>query len=152
METAVNPDGTFAFPRVFPGQYLARFSFNSAQIQTTVSVANANKTDVLLNYAREFMLTGQVVMEGFPVNTPPVPVTVEVRRADGIGPVITSRATNVGVLRIMVPEGEMTFAVRDVPVGYQVKSFTYGDLDVLKNPLKLDDPALWTFVLKIVRP
>jgi hypothetical protein len=57
----------------------------------------------------------------------------------------------VGVLRIMVPEGEMTFAVRDVPAGYQVKSFTYGDLDILKNPLKLDDPAIWTFVLKIGR-
>ena len=67
------------------------------------------------------------------------------------GPPINSRSTNVGVLRIMVPEGEMTFAVRDVPAGYQVKSFMYGDLDVLKNPLKLDDPAIWTFVLKIVR-
>lgn len=152
MDTAVNPDGTFTFPRVFPGQYQARFSFNSAQVQTGVTVGTTNKTDVFLNYGREFQLTGQVVMEGLPVGTPPVPVTVEVRRADGVGAPITARSTSVGVLRIMVPEGEMTFAVRDVPAGYQVKSFTYGDLDILKNPLKLDDPALWTFVLKIGRP
>jgi hypothetical protein len=151
MDTAVNPDGTFTFPRVFPGQYQARFSFNSAQVQTGVTVGNTNKTDVFLNYGRDFQLTGQVVMDGLPVDTPPVPVTVEVRRADGVGAPITSRSTNVGVLRIMVPEGEMTFAVRDVPAGYQVKSFTYGDLDILKNPLKLDDPAIWTFVLKIGR-
>ncbi len=151
MDTPVNPDGTFTFRRVFPGQYEARFSFNSAQIQAAVNVGNTNKTDVVLKYARQFMLTGQVVMEGFPVDTAPLPVTVEIKRTDGVGPPITSRSTNVGVLRIMVPEGEMTFAVRDVPAGYQVKSFTYGDLDVLKNPLKLADPAIWTFVLKIVR-
>jgi len=152
MATPVNPDGTFTFPRVFPGQYQARFTFNSAQIQTAVSVGSANKTDVVLNYARQFMLAGQVVMEGLPVDTPPVPVTVEIRRADGVGAPIVSRATPpTGVLRIMAPEGEMTFSVRDVPAGYQVKSFTYGDLDILKNPLKLDDPPIWTFVLKIGR-
>ena len=65
MDTAVNPDGTFTFPRVFPGQYQARFSFNSAQIQAAVNVGNTNRADVVLNYARQFMLTGQVVMEGF---------------------------------------------------------------------------------------
>jgi hypothetical protein len=151
IDAPVNPDGTFTFPRVFPGQYQARFSFNSAQIQTAVNVGNTNKTDVVLNYARQFMLTGQVVMEGLPVETPPVPVTVEVKRTDGVGPPIVTRSTPVGVLRIMAPEGELSFTVRDVPAGYQVKSFTYGDLDVLKNPLKLDDPAIWTFVLKIGR-
>jgi hypothetical protein len=151
MDTAVNPDGTFTFPRVFPGQYQARFTYNSGQIQAAVNVGNTNKTDVVLNYSRQFMLTGQVVMEGFPVGTAPIPVTVEVRRGDGVGGPISSRTTDVGVLRLMVPEGEITFAVRDVPAGYQVKSLSYGDLDVLKNPLKLDNPAIWTFVLKIVR-
>jgi len=151
LDTPVNPDGTFTFPRVFPGQYQAQFVFNGAQIQTIVSVGNANKTDVVLNYTRRFMLTGQVVMEGLPVNTAPLPVTVEVKRTDGAGTPITSRSTNAGVLRIMVSEGEMTFAVRDIPDGYQVKSFAYGDLDVLNNPLKLDDPPIWTFVLKIAR-
>jgi hypothetical protein len=151
MDTAVNPDGTFTFPRVFPGQYQARFTFNSAQIQAVVNVGNANKTDVILNYSRQFMLTGQVVMEGLPVDTAPAPVTVEVKRADGVGTPITSRSTDVGVLRIMVPEGELIFAMRDIPAGYRVKSFMYGELDVLKSTLKLDDPAIWTFVLKIVR-
>ena len=151
MDTAVNPDGTFTFLKVFPGQYRARFSFNGAQVVTGVTVGSTNKTDVVLNYSRQFMLTGQVVMEGLPVGTAPLPVTVEVKRTDGGGMPITSRATNVGVLRIMVPEGEMSFAVRDVPAGYQVKSFTYGDVDVLKGPLKLDDPPIWTFVLKIGR-
>ena len=151
IDAAVNPDGTFTFPRVFPGQYQARFSFNSAQIQAAVSVGSTNKTDVVLNYGRQFMLTGQVVMEGLPVDTPPVTVTVEVKRTDGVGPPIVTRSTPVGVLRIMATEGELSFAVRDVPAGYQVKSFTYGDLDILRNPLKLDDPAIWTFVLKIGR-
>ena len=117
----------------------------------SVSVGNTNKTDLVLNYVRQFMLTGQVVMDGLPVDTRPVSVTVDVRRSDGSGPTITTRSTDVGVLRIMVPDGDLTFAVRDVPPGYQVKSFTYGDLDVLKNPLKLDDPAIWTFVLKVGR-
>jgi hypothetical protein len=151
LDTAVNPDGTFTFPKVFPGQYQARFSLNSGQAQTAVTVGNTDKTNVVLNYSRQFMLTGQVVMEGFPVDTPPVSLTVEVKRADAVGSPIVARPTNVGVLRIMAPDGELTFAVRDIPPGYQVKSFTYGDLDVLKNPLKLDDPAIWTFVLKIVR-
>jgi hypothetical protein len=151
LAAPVNPDGTFSFPRVFPGQYQAEFVFNGAQIQAGVNVGNTNKSDVVLNYTRRFMLTGQVVMEGLPLNTTPVPVTVEVRRTDGVGTPVTSRSTSVGVLRIMVTDGEMSFAVRNVPEGYQVKTFTYGDQDILNNPLKLDDPPIWTFVLKIAR-
>lgn len=151
IDTLVNPDGTFTFPRVFPGQYQARFSFNSTQIQAPVSVGNTNKSDVVLNYARQFMLTGQVVMEGLAVGTAPVTVSVEVKRTDGVGQPSIARSTPVGVLRIMAPDGELSFDVRDVPAGYQVKSFTYGDLDVLKTPLKLEDPPIWTFVLKIGR-
>jgi hypothetical protein len=81
------------------------------------------------------MLTGQVVMEGFPVDTPPVPVTIEVKRTDGV---LARRSPRVPQtwesFASWCRKGEMTFAVRDVPAGYQVKSFMYGDLDVLKNP------------------
>jgi hypothetical protein len=46
-----------------------------------------------------------------------------------------------GTFEIMLPEGEYTFGVQDLPRDYFAKSVTFGALDLLSQPLQLGNDS-----------
>jgi len=65
------------------------------------------------------------------------------------GPAGTSQSRGTGTFILSLENGENTISVRDIPESYRLKSITYGDVDLQKQPLKLDGPAIWDIVVRL---
>jgi hypothetical protein len=55
-----------------------------------------------------------------------------------------------GTLVLSLGNGENSISVRNIPEGWRLKSITYGDVDLQNKPLKLDGPATWDIVVRVV--
>src|SRR5204863_1308217 len=80
FEASVNPDGSFLFPRVIPGNYTARLSLSGLSAGRPVTIGNQDVTDLFINYPREFVVGGHVIVDGAGTAEPPV-VTIEAKDA-----------------------------------------------------------------------
>jgi hypothetical protein len=81
----------------------------------------------------------------------PPQVLLEVRDArNPAGLAITSNTVNGRVIMLNLKDGEYTVSVRSLPSGYQLKSITYGPADLQKAPLKIDGPAAWEIIVRLV--
>jgi hypothetical protein len=148
VEASVNPDGSFAFSRVIAGNYNARLSLSGISAATQLTVRNTDVTDLVLNYPREFIVSGHVLVEGG-VTGPAPQITLEAKNAAGLSR--TSSPANDGVLLLNIKDGEYNVTPRSIPSGYQLKSIMYGDTDLQKAPLKIDGPPTWEIVVRLVR-
>jgi hypothetical protein len=54
------------------------------------------------------------------------------------------------VILLNVKDGEYNVTVRSVPSGYQLKSITYGTIDLRTTPLKIDGPVTWEIIVRLV--
>jgi hypothetical protein len=154
LETLVRPDGSFTFNNVTPGNYQLRvISPLIMQQVVPLTVGSTNLTDVTISMPQERWVTGRVVIEGS--NAPPPGVSAEARSADGrILSATTPSAyegTNTGQFFVFrLRSGEYTISLRSIPAGYQLKSLSYGTVDLLKQPLKVDGTAGWDIVARLV--
>src|SRR5215471_5114647 len=147
VEAPVSPDGSFVFPDVFPGNYVARLSVSGLTAGRQVTVADHDLTDVVITYPREFIVGGHIVVEGDAGATPSI--TVEARDSKRGGDPWTALSVN-NVTMLRVKDGEYNVSLRNVPAGYQLKSITYGPTDLQKAPLKIDGPATWEIIVRLI--
>jgi hypothetical protein len=139
LETSVGADGAFTFPKVLPGRYIVYLRLRA---QTQVTVGNKDVTDLTVAYPRDILVSGHVIVEG--AQTVPPGIMVE-----GKGPSGTSQSRAGGTFILSLGNGENAISVRNIPEAYRLKSITYGDVDLQKEPLKLDGPAYWEIIVKL---
>jgi len=146
-EASINPDGSFAFQKVMPGNYIVRLSLSGLSAGTTLRVSDRDVTDMVINYPREFIVTGHTIVEGGAAAGVESQVVLEAKSGT------LSRLSNVvnsGVLMFNLKDGEYNVAVRTLPSGYQLKSLMYGTTDLQKSPLKIDGPVMWEIVVRLI--
>jgi hypothetical protein len=149
LEAPVNTDGSFLFPRVMPGSYLARLSLSGLTAMNQVTVADHDVTDVVLRYPRTFIVSGHVLIEGSGSDPAPSFILEAKDTKPGAGPPTTGASIN-NLVMMNVKDGEYNVTVRDIPAGYQLKSITYGTTDLQKAPLMIDGPATWEIIVRLM--
>jgi len=139
LETSIGADGSFTFPKVLPGKYIVYFRLRA---QTPVTVGDKDVTGVTIAYPPDILVSGHVIVDG-PQAAPPTVVV------EGKGPAGTSQSRATAAFVLSLGNGDNTISVRDIPEAYRLKSITYGDVDLQKEPLKLDGPAYWDIIVKL---
>ena len=147
LTTTVNADGTFEFPRVYPGSYTAHVSTlapspNLGPAAVNVDVANHDVTGVEIVIPRQREVTGRLQVEGGgPMPRLALPLTAVSAPRPGFGGPGTFVNINPqpdGAFKATLPEGELQVGPPSgLPFGYAVKSLTYGSTDVTRNSLKV---------------
>ncbi|HET9132252.1 MAG TPA: hypothetical protein VFO86_14955, partial [Terriglobia bacterium] len=144
--TDVKSDGSFEFPDVVPGTYVmgvaAGLTFSAG---TEVLVADKDITNLELAVPRPVGVGLRVSVDGDsrPSNFPVV--FLEIRQKDGRGGVAINA---VDPIDIPLVEGDYDLAIRALPFGYMLKSFTYGTTDLQTNELHVTNPS--TLPIRIV--
>jgi hypothetical protein len=127
------PDGTFEIPMILPGAYQARITPAVAVPPVAVVIPSKDVADleIVLPAMRE--ISGRVTVEGgasrllylsFLALTP------------GMSAVsINAVADTDGRFKVSMPEGERRVSLN--VAGYEVKSLTFGEIDLLKDPMKV---------------
>jgi hypothetical protein len=140
LETSIDADGAFTFPKVLPGNYIVYLRLRAV---TQVSVGNGNVTGLIVNNPQDILVAGHVIAEG--AQTVPTTIIVE-----GNGKPATMQNRGAGTFVLSLGNGENSISVRNIPEGWRLKSITYGDVDLQNKPLKLDGPATWDIVVRVV--
>jgi hypothetical protein len=154
LEASVRPDGSFTFSNVSPGNYQLRLiSPILSQQFVPITVGGTNLTDVTITMPQERYVTGRIIIEGS--DAPPPTIAADARSADGRVVAATKPQAYDGVnsgqfFIFRLRSGEYSISLRSIPAGYQLKSLTYGTVDLLKQPLKLDGPAGWDIVARLI--
>jgi hypothetical protein len=138
LETSVGADGAFTFPKVLPGNYIV---YMRLRAQTPVTVGNKDVTGLIVALPQDILVSGHVILEGAQTAIPAIIV-------EGNGKAATAQ-NRVGTFILILGNGENAIAVRNIPEAYRLKSITYGDVDLQKEPLKLDGPALWDIIVRL---
>jgi hypothetical protein len=138
LETSVGDDGTFTFPKVLPGNYIVYFRLRA---QTQVTVGNKDVTGLIVAVPQDILVSGHVIVEGAQTAIPAIIV-------EGNGKAATSQNPR-GTFILSLEKGENSISVRNIPEPYRLKSITYGDVDLQKQPLKLDGPANWDIIVRL---
>jgi hypothetical protein len=139
LETSIGADGAFTFPKVLPGNYIVYLRLRA---QTRVTVGDKDVTDLVVAYPQDILVSGHVILEGTQAAIPAILV-------EGNGKPATSQPRATGTFILSLGNGENSITVRNIPEAYRLKSITYGEVDLLKEPLKLDGPALWDIVVRL---
>jgi len=139
LETTIGADGAFTFPKVLPGNYIVYLRLLS---QPPVVVGNKDVTDLIVAFPKEILVSAHVIAEGIP--TPPPTISLE-----GKGPAGTTQSRGAGSFVLSLGIGENSISVLNIPQAYRLKSITYGDVDLQKEPLKLDGPATWDIIVRL---
>jgi len=139
LETSIGADGAFTFPKVLPGRYIVYLRLRAV---TQVTVGNKDVTGVTVAVPQDILVSGHVIGEG--AQTAPPAIIVE-----GNGKAATAQNRNTGTFILSLEKGENSISVRNIPESYRLKSITYGDVDLQKQPLKLDGPANWDIIVRL---
>jgi hypothetical protein len=140
LETSVAADGAFTFPKVLPGNYIVYLKLRA---QTRVTVGDKDVTGLVVAVPQDILVSGHLIPEGG-AQTGIAGIVVE---GNGKPATLQNRATGTFILSL--EKGENTISVRNIPEAYRLKSITYGDVDLQKEPLKLDGPALWDIMVRL---
>jgi hypothetical protein len=127
----VDTDGNFQFPNMTPGQYTLRIT-GPYITSTVVTVGNADIQDLSVTLSPTFL--GHATIEGGGVL--PAVLRLEAARVGGGAgrPNITPRGD--GPFLVNVPAtGDYWLRPTVLPIGYELKSMTFGNVDLLKQPL-----------------
>jgi hypothetical protein len=138
LETSVAADGSFTFPKVLPGNYIV---YQRLLVQTPITVGNTNVTGLIVARPKDILVAAHVIAEG--AQTTPT-ILLESRGSAGA---TQSRGSGSIVLNMGI--GENSISVSGIPDGFRLKSITYGDVDLQKQPLKLDGPAVWDIIVRL---
>jgi hypothetical protein len=116
VETTVNADGTFVFPKVLPATYTWCCNYG----WTSITIPNRDVADLTLRG-----ISGRIVMEAGTLDTGLYFEANDGRR--------TSSAASVGPdgsFTLILAEGSYRFEMSALPAGTTIKSIRYGALDL----------------------
>jgi hypothetical protein len=139
LETSVGPDGAFTFPKVLPGNYIV---YMRLRAQTRVTVGNTDVTGLIVAYPQDILVSGHVIVEGAQTATPAIIV-------EGNGKAATLQNRGTGTFILSLENGLNSISVRNIPEAYRLMSITYGNVDLQKEALKLDGPAIWDIIVRL---
>ena len=139
LETTIGPDGSFTFPKVLPGNYIVYMRLLS---QTPVIVGDKDVTNVVVTFPSEILVSAHVIAEGIQTPVPTIGLV-------GNGAAGTTQSRGAGSFVLPLGMGENSISVVNIPQAYRLKSITYGDVDLQKQPLKLDGPATWDIIVRL---
>ena len=137
IETFVDSEGKFEFPVVLQHNvYTARLvPFDDAASAPRIIVDEKDVTGVEIVAPAKREVIARVVVEG---NNPVPRVGLSLDTEDSFVTVVIQPEQD-GTQRINLPENERRVRLTGLPLGYDVRSVTYGSADLLKGPLKLAD-------------
>lgn len=139
LETSVGPDGAFTFPKVLPGNYIVYLRLRA---QTRVTVGNTDVTGLIVAYPQDILVSGHVIVEGAQTAIPAIIV-------EGNGKAATLQNRGTGTFILSLENGLNSISVRNIPEAYRLMSITYGNVDLQKEALKLDGPAIWDIIVRL---
>ena len=133
-ETVVQPDGSFAFDNVFRGSYTLELTAPGGIGVTTTAVVSDRDVAVVIASPPQREVTGRVVAEGGG-GAQVYSFYLQLKSSSGMRTVWASPGSD-GVFKVALPEGESLVSVSGISAG-SIRSFTYGDTDILKAPLRV---------------
>jgi hypothetical protein len=135
IEAVIDVGGKFEIATVPPGSYTVRTLPGNSVPLATVVVGDREVAGVRVPAYAE--LTGQVgFQDGRKLPAFSTALTIEAKPPQGISLATLVRAD--GTFRFPLAEGEYRISFGKLPAGLSVKSITYGVVDLLTEPLKLD--------------
>jgi hypothetical protein len=135
LEGPVSANGTFSVAGVPPGTYNVKTVPGPPTTLTTVVVADREIAGVRVGAYAE--VPGKAVLPDgrqFPASSSAT--MIEARPSQGATLATAVRAD--GAFRFPLSEGEYRISIGKLPAGMAVQSISYGTIDLMKNPLKLD--------------
>jgi hypothetical protein len=137
IETFVDSEGKFEFPAVLQrNTYTARLvPPDDAASVPRIVVDEKDVTGVVIVAPAKREVTARVVVDG---NNPVPNVGLSLNAEEGSMTVVI-RPEPDGTARVKLPENQRRVALTALPVGYEVKSLTYGSVNLLKESLNLAD-------------
>jgi hypothetical protein len=158
LSQAVNPDGSFELPQVPPGSYTlagtVTFDIDSSTSVFTemtpsvpVNVASGDVSGVQLDIPKMKQVRIHTKIDG-ELGIPQV--TVQLSNGQTHGVVILQPRENNDAL-LPVDGYRMQINPVRLPQAYVVKSMTYGAIDLLREPLKINDGSTTKIVLTLSR-
>src|SRR5688572_22469256 len=135
IEAFVDAEGKFEFPVVLKHtRYVARLLPNDDAASTPpIHIEDKDVTDVEIFAPARREVTTRVIVEGN--NVPPI-VGLSLNAKDRTMVVVIKPEVD-GTTKINLPIDERTVRVRGLPLGYDVKSLSYGSTDLMKRPLNI---------------
>jgi hypothetical protein len=136
----VNPDGSFTFTNVQPGTYVAiTIPSPNVSLQTAVQVGKQDIDGLQVVPPATIQVPGRIEIEGGGrLKALSIPMSIETYHLPLQTPLFSIQPE--ANFRIHVLEGENRLMLRNVPSDYSIVSMTYGNTDLLRNPL-VPDPA-----------
>jgi hypothetical protein len=135
IEAAIDAGGKFEIATVPPGSYTVRTLPGNSAPSATVVVGDREVAGVRVPAYAE--LIGHVgFQDGRKLPAFSTALTIEAKPPQGISLATLVRAD--GTFRFPLAEGEYRISFGKLPTGLSVKSITYGAVDLLIEPLKLD--------------
>jgi hypothetical protein len=150
LTSPVKPDGSFEFPKVYPGTYTARIvngsgsnpssaNLNFSMATALVNLTGTDVTGLEIAVPRQKNITGKLILEGrglMPRFT--IPLTPPAGTSSSPVQYISINPQPDGSFTVSILEGARQVGVaNNLPAGYTLKSLTYGTTDILKNPMKV---------------
>jgi len=139
LESFVNTDGTFEFPRVLKSTTYSSILVpeDKSASPSRIVVGDKDVRDLEIRIPHQRDISGHVVVE----NHGPVPSFVLELTGDGSIASVAVRPDASGSFRIQLPEDERELRVEDsLPLGYRLKSVSYGGS--IYAPCKVNCPKL----------
>jgi hypothetical protein len=135
--TEIGADGGFEFSHVSPGHYGAMVNPGVSMVPVHVEVAGRDITDLELVVPTTKKISGRIVVEGEGRAPPGFQFSY-----DASNPVVARNNTFASVnlrdqsFQITLPVGRLGTVIPTAPAGnFSIKAFTYGNLNLLKEPL-----------------
>ena len=154
LQTPIGDDGTFVFPKVPSGAYSLRvlgpgnLIFGSAGT-TTVEVADRD-VEVQVKSDVSFVVGRIVTADGglLPALPSENNSQIMVRSLRPNGSESTGIQTG-GMFVLRRVQGEMSIGVDNLPLGYTVKSITYGARELVSGALRIDGPPVGEILITL---
>lgn len=126
-------DGTFELPMVLPGPYQVRITPAIPVPAVVVAIPSKDVTDLQIALPALREISGRVTVEGGPSRLLFLSLSVFNPGAGAVS--INAVADADGRFKVSLPEGERRLSLN--VAGYTVKAFSFGSVDLLKDPLMI---------------
>ena len=140
LTTIAAPDGSFAFPRVFPGSYTLDLQFpgfnRREPVLPLLAVNDADIRDIRVNVPLKKEIRGKVVLEG---NAPLPRLSMDWSSPNGFDNAVAIEPSADGTFKVALFEGDYWNFSLAVPKGYTLKSFLYGTMDPRNAPINISN-------------